>query len=170
VPGATVPRWEVCDFVFDVYQSKGCHNITSRKIVIFISAAVETRNHVTTTVFFYVCQHCCPRRHSLFSCCFSLLTAPKQACKPTLLVPKLYYFVISGILQIQSEMLYSTPLQKNAVYCICAFIEIRVKYCVMLYYRRNLKCCIRRYYRVKCYLDTIITTGCNAMFDNAFSF
>jgi hypothetical protein len=54
LPGATGARCEVCDFVFGVYQSKGCHIVTSRRIVIFISAAVKNRNYVITVVFYVV--------------------------------------------------------------------------------------------------------------------
>ena len=65
VPRATGPRWEVCEFVFDVYQSERCHIVTRRRIVIFISAVVETRNHVFMPC---KCEHCCPT--SVHTACF----------------------------------------------------------------------------------------------------
>jgi hypothetical protein len=47
----TGKRCEECDFVFGVCQYKGCHIVTPRGIVVFVSAVVKTRNHVITVVF-----------------------------------------------------------------------------------------------------------------------
>jgi len=131
VPGATGPPWEVCEFVFDVYESKGCPIVTSRRIVIFISAAVE----IPEIMLLLYC----------FWCCVSVSTAVR--------VVTVCCHAASVCWQRRGKLLPPVSLRcwspKYIISLYLVYFRYGVKCCIRRHCRRRVKCCKLCLYRNK---------------------